>query len=325
MLKLIITKFFAKFINWKLNFSLSILAFLVFVSSGQIFGPYFFFGFGKWFSLGFLLIYLILPIFHFQKLSQKSTLQTELQSELQTEIVKNENNLGDQNNLANQKIKLTNYQNLVQFWLISIVFFAYFGRMNGFGLNILGFNLSSFWLFLPFLIFIFAINYFLFKSRRIPEFLLTIFVFITTLLNFSFVEFLQNDRTNKRFFVDNSIDFIFSLPIWIWFVISILTIFATTLINLNVQIKLDFKDFRFASFWKRFLKILVVIAISFVSSYNLPLLYWYKSLIFLIIWHFLFQLNLTKFQEKTKTQSLQVFGYHFLLTIIVFLFGFWLI
>ena len=196
MSKSVLANFFAKFIHWKLNFTLSILAFLVFASSGQIFGSYFFFGFGKWFSLAFLIIYLILPIFHFQKISQKPILDLQLDNKLTSKWHKPPNQI-----IQN----LSNYQNLVQFWLISMVFFAYFGRMNGFGLNIWGFNLSSFWLFLPFLIFTFAVNYFLFRSRAIPEFLLTIFVFITTLLNFSFVEFLQTDRTNKRFFVISSL------------------------------------------------------------------------------------------------------------------------
>ena len=312
MPKSILANFSTIFPNWKLNFSLLILAFLVFVSSGQIFGPYFFFGFGKWFSLVFLLLYLILPIFHFQKLVQKSTLETELQ-----------NKSTNTNNSITKINKLTNYQNLIQFWLISMVFFAYFGRMNGFGISILGFDLSSFWLFLPFLIFIFAINYFLFQRLKIPEFLLTIFIFIITLLNFSFVEFLQTDRTNKRFFVDNSIDFIFGLPIWIWFVISILTIFTITLINLNIQIRTNLKNIRFVSNWKRFLRFLLIIAIFFILSYNLPFVYWYKSLFFVIIWHFLFQLNL-KSQKKTKIQNLLIFGYHFLLIIIVFLTNSWL-
>lgn len=297
MFKQFFVNFFDNSSNLKLNFLLSILAFLIFASSGQIFGPYLFFGLGKWFSLVFLLIYLILPAFHFQKLSRK--------------VLDLDNKFPQKPQIFEQN-PLIKYQNLIQFWLISIVFFLYFGRMSGFGLDFFGWNFSSFWLFLPFLLFTFSVNYFLFKSRKIPDFLLTIFVFIVSLLNFSFVDFLQNDRTNKRFFIDNALDFIFNLPIWTWFLVSILIIFISTLINFEAKLKL-----------KRPLLILPIIAISFILTYNLSFLYWYKSLIFVIIWHFLFQfVNSPNPQDKTHKNNFLIFGYHFFLLIIVFFFGF---
>jgi len=289
-----------------------------------------------------LLIYLILPYFHFQKLVKLSSkLKNPISKKINTEKTsqnsqslensqnsenfkinsaiseinktqsdKNSEQNSEQihkNNLFRQTYKI--YQSLIQFWLISLVFFAYFGRMNGFILSFFGFDLSSFWLFLPFLVIIFAINSFLLSNFSIPDFLLTIFVFTATLLSFSFVGFLQVDRTAKRLFSDNSLDFIFNLPIFFWFFISILTIFTTTFFRL--------KDI----FWKEFWLILTLITVFFVASYNLPFVYWYQALVFVIIWHLIFQFSIKDSKKNPKERFLS-FIYHLILTIIVVIFAY---
>lgn len=196
--------------------------------------------------------------------------------------------------------------------------FIYFLRLNQSQVNFAGLNLNTNVVFIPITLLIFVVCFFLYNSPKIPRIILLAVIGLYLLQTFSILHFINIDRTSLRGFTQDWLSKVSEVnPVFIIIAASIV-IGSTSIINLVL------------SNAKSNIQATIVFSLSIFSSIlvveTTPFTYWYKTLLILIVWDFLYRpfkqifhgMSDSKFSEKL---TVSVF-YHGFLTALVIIIGF---
>lgn len=191
--------------------------------------------------------------------------------------------------------------------------FIYYIRLNQSQLDVVGLNLNTNVIFIPLTVLIFVVVYQLYKFPNLSRILLLSTVGLYFLQTYSIISFILFDRTGLRFFSQDWINKIFEVnPVFLILVASLIIGLITT-INLNIQ---EVKT--------KYIATIIFSTIIFSTTLaiqGLPFTYWYKLLLSLVLWDFMFRpfqqvfegLSDPKFLDKVVVSSI----YHGILTIII--------
>ena len=196
--------------------------------------------------------------------------------------------------------------------------FVYFLRLNQNQISIGGLNLNTSIIFIPLTLLIFTVSFLLYTQPKLPNIVLLAVVGLYFLQGFSIVYFVNNDRTGLREFTQDWLSRISEInPIIVISIISVVIGF-TSVINLNLnKTRLNI--------WAICIFTLSMLAVI-ISIQGLPFTYWYKTLLALVAWDFLYRpfkqvfstVTDSKFSDKLAISVI----YHGILTIIIIVAGF---
>jgi hypothetical protein len=199
--------------------------------------------------------------------------------------------------------------------LVFIYTTIYFLRLNNDTFNFLGYSLESIFLTIPIGLLGFLINLNLFKKSTLKESYLVGVLILISLGTFSIVSLIEY---NSGLISNNTIlDLILKTPRYLWLALSAISIGFISSLNTGETNKktIGLTGLGFGFFSIQFLYLLSIL------NFN----YWYKSLMFLIFWDFLFGATRSiVLGEKTinYNSKLLISGlYHILLFASVFYFG----
>jgi hypothetical protein len=214
--------------------------------------------------------------------------------------------------------KLTKFWSVfVQSNLITLFSFAYYLRLNNSILGVGNVIISTSLVFIPLTALIFLVNLNLFGSKESKIYLILPQVLVITLYTFSFLSFINLDRTDVRDFSQDWLLFLFNLPLIFWLVLGSVAIALVSTLNSNV------------GFDRRKIGLVVLFGFLIFQAlcliYSLRFTYWYQTLLLIVVWDFLFhpfklimnQVKDPKFRPKMVVSSF----YHAFLFFIVMIFG----
>jgi hypothetical protein len=158
--------------------------------------------------------------------------------------------------------------------------FAYYLRLNNSDVGILGQKFDTGLVFIPLVVLIFTVNYNLFTTNKKRLLLVIPQVLLFCLQTFSFIGFLGIDRTTSRDFSQDWLSNVFNLPPLVWLLICAMAIGLVSVLNMKLQSLRKVLAFGLIFFVICFQ---ILIAINTLNTS-----YWYKSLLFLVCWDFLF-------------------------------------
>ncbi len=212
-----------------------------------------------------------------------------------------------------EKLALWLQSNLVTFFL-----FAYFIGINAVNIYILNFTLNTALAGILFTFLIFFVNYNLFGSNVRRMSLIVPQIILISLQTYSFINLLQTDKTSLRDFSTDWISVIFNINNTYWLIfcglaISLISIFSfqTKSVSKNIM----------------FISILTILNIETLFAINniAGLSYWYKALLFLIFWDFIYNpLNVIIKEEKDlsfRPKLIISTVYHLILFVVVAVIG----
>jgi len=207
----------------------------------------------------------------------------------------------------------------LQSFLLTIFAFAYGFRLNGLAFTYAGLNLNTNLIFVPLIGLIWLVNYRLFdiKSLKLP--LLLPQIGLLSLFIFSFLYFIDLDRTFLRIFGQDILAQIFGLPSIIWLILTSIGLTLITVLNLEIHTLGRNLIFTLIIFWLIFQSLLLLDTLNFLTYIS-------KTLLFVIIWDFLFEpikRIATAKPDATKTQIWIWAAYHALLFGIVIIWQVW--
>ena len=210
-----------------------------------------------------------------------------------------------------EKISLWLQSNILTFFL-----FAYFIGINAVNIYVLNFTLNTALAGVLFTLLIFLVNYNLFGANLRKMYLIVPQIILISLQSYSFINLLQTDKTSLRYFSTDWISAIFSINNTFWLVLTALAISLISILGFglkSIKTNLTF----IAIFWVLGLEFLF--AINNISGLS----YWYKAIIFLIAWDFVYNpltTIITGTQDKLFQPKLTISSvYHLILFIIVIL------
>ncbi len=191
--------------------------------------------------------------------------------------------------------------------------FIYYIRLNQSQVGIAGLNLNTNIVFIPLTVLVFIVVYQLYNQPNLSRVVLLSTVGLYFLQTFSIISFVMFDRTSLRFFNQDWISKFFEInPLFLILIVS-------TIIGLVSTINLNLKKNQ-----SRILACIIFSSIIFSTTLviqGLPFTYWYKVLLSLVLWDFLFRpmhqvfegLTDPKFSDKLFVSSV----YHGLLSIVI--------
>lgn len=227
----------------------------------------------------------------------------------------------------------------LQSFLILLACVVYYFRFNSSYLVIANFQWGRDIVYFSLSLLIFLVNFFLLSRQRLPFWLLFLKVVVLNLSVFSFVNFINFDRTFLRFFTYQILEHIFSLPTLTWLVLATLAVTLVSISNLEKQrqkprekqkkeqnwLSLELSpqaNFSWQEAWLNFLLSLFFalcsLQVLFLLSKLDYLTYWYKTIAFVIFWDFLYkQMQRHLRQEKTYTTLSAVYHLGLLLLVLI--------
>lgn len=205
----------------------------------------------------------------------------------------------------------------IQGSVVLLYAFAYFIRLNQSQLSVIGINVNTSIVFIPLTLLIFVVMYNLYRLPTLPKPSLLAIILLLFLQSFSIFSFIKLDRTGSRDFSQDWVANIFEInPFY-------LILLTTTLIAIIsvINIKLEEVKLRLLATLVFFFMIFATI----VVIYALPFNYWYKTLLALVTWDFLYRplkqifngVNDSKFGDKLGVSV----GYHGFLAITILIVG----
>jgi hypothetical protein len=203
----------------------------------------------------------------------------------------------------------------IQSNLLLLFSFAYFLRLNNSAIELPGLTLTTGLIFIPLTLLIFFTNYFLFSGKRLNLGLLLPIVLLFILYSYSFIGFLDADRTFVRNFSQDWLSLLFNLPPFIWLLICSFSITLVTVLNVRQS-----KSGKIA-FFGLIVFILMTQIIIAVESLNTT--YWYQTLLVVVSWDFLYgpvktilsETKDSKYQPRLAVSTI----YHMLIFIVILL------
>lgn len=203
---------------------------------------------------------------------------------------------------------------LVQSNLLTFFAFTYFLRVNAINIEFLGINFNTVVILVPLVFIIYLVNLNFFKDRKLGLYLVIAQVVVFSLQGYAFISLLGTDYTNLRTFSTDWLASIFNLNTAIWIVVSSFAISFVSFANYKLT---NYKDqlFFFLFSFLSYTQILFLIG-------NLTFLnYWYKTILFLIFWDFMYTpmqyIALNIKDEKYTPKLIVSVIYHVLLAILV--------
>jgi len=206
----------------------------------------------------------------------------------------------------------------VSIWLqsnaLTFFAFAYFLRLNTINFKFAGIIFNTGIIFIPITILIFLVNWNLFGKNEKKSYLLIPQVILFSVHTYAFISLLSDDRTNLRNFSTDWLGAIFTLNSSWWLILCSAAIAIISVASMNMETVRKFLVNFALFFFLTWQTLLIINAFGFLT-------YWYKALLFLIFWDFLFvpfyqtltEVKDSKYQPKLIISSF----YHFLLFLVV--------
>ncbi|MEM1312746.1 MAG: hypothetical protein AAGF07_04770 [Patescibacteria group bacterium] len=198
--------------------------------------------------------------------------------------------------------------------LLTFFSFAYFVGINAVNITVFGFTFNTGFAGAILAVLIFLVNLNLFGQNRTPMYLLVPQIILFCLQTFSFINLLEKDKTVLRDFTTDWIDYIFSFGDSLWLVICALSVAVVSVFS-----------FRLKSTRESVIFILVVGILSLQSLFAIDnvfgLSYWFKALLFLVFWDYLYNplLVLTTRAKDSNFRIKLIIStiYHLLLMLVI--------
>lgn len=203
--------------------------------------------------------------------------------------------------------------------ILVLLALAFMFRLNKTPLDLFGFSVSTGMVFVPLTILVFLVNFNMF-GKRLPKLSLTFSqVLLFFVQAFSLINFLVDNKASTLTFREPLVEYIFGLNVYVWLIICALAVTVVSIFNLKItEVKQR---------WQAGIIFFVLIfqGLFAVNSLNLDS-YWYKTLLMLIFWDFLYSPYKVIFEKRLDPHfmaklSISIF-YHTALLILVVLWYF---
>jgi hypothetical protein len=190
-------------------------------------------------------------------------------------------------------------------WLNSflLMFFSalYFIRLNNSPFELIALTINTKFIFVPLTAFIWYVNTVLLETTKNKSWFPSLVgqIILIGLTAFSLVYYFDIDATSQREFQLDALEAIFELPLYVLIIFAATTGSFISSLSLKIKKNIDFITI-FLFFFTTFLQVGIILN-------NLMLGYWAKTLIFLIMWDFIYKptLNYLKHpNEKFFTKRL---------------------
>jgi len=186
----------------------------------------------------------------------------------------------------------------VQSNLLMLISFVFMFRLNNQALDFFGFSISTGVIFIPLTILVFIVNHTLFTGARMRMSVIAAQLFVFFVQAFSLINFLADNKVATLAFREPIIEYILNLPVFVWLAICAAAVSTVSVFNVSLP-----AQYTNAHRWRAWAGFFVVMLgfLMLINSLSLSS-YWYKTLIMLVIWDFIFTPFQVIFEEKIDPQ-----------------------